>query len=117
MTDIEQLKCENCGAPLNKDLTCSYCGARYRRKDGPAPIFVQTCPARIHTLEASVAMDDYMIRDMGPDEASKFAVDCLEKEIAKGLTKHMEIRTNDDFMHFRQIVRGRVRVVDPDFRF
>lgn len=77
----------------------------------------QLYPERIHTLEASVAIDPYIIRDMGIDEASKFAVDLLAKEIAKELTKHMEISTNDDFMHCRKIVHGVVRVVDPDFRF
>ena len=29
MALLIKLECQNCGSPLNKDLVCEYCGARY----------------------------------------------------------------------------------------
>lgn len=122
MIDIQQLKCENCGAPLKEDLTCPYCGARYERKGaGINTCYVQMIPAKVHPLRAQVMIPDEQIMCLGEEETAEYAINTLVSALSKEIGRHMKVTTGyapgRSPFEACQIIRGEVRIVDPDFRF
>lgn len=119
MSDLVNLKCECCGATLNNDLTCPFCGARYERKYNTLnqPIFVKIQDAKIDTLRYELSIDKYQYETMGEEASAEITMHRMTQALATQMAKYMELNTYFDRHTFSQIVRGEVRVVKPDFRF
>lgn len=116
---LEELKCVNCGAPLDLlTLKCEYCGSQFAKKEERGLIhYVQTCPAQVATLSAQVNISDEAMRYGSADQISEFAVRQLTRNLAEALMPYMKIETYRDLYTMTQMVRGTIRVVEPDFRF
>lgn len=116
---LEELKCINCGAPLDQaTLKCEYCGSQFAKKEERGLIhYVQTCPAQVATLGAQVGISDETMRYMPADQVSDFTIRELKYKLAEALMPYMKIETHRDPCTMTQMVRGTIRVVEPDFRF
>ena len=116
---MEELKCKCCGAPLEKDGHCSYCGAVYKidRLFNGDPLYVQTCPAQIRRLTANVRISGTAISHLGEEGLGKYAQQEIQMQIAKSLGSMIKYRRSDDYINDEVMIRGEIRVVEPDFRF
>ena len=105
--------CKNCGAPLNSEGKCEYCGAIY----SPiiTPIFLENPKATILTADVNISND--LRRHMNPDDLSDYTIQQLSRKLAEGLSAYMKLRTSNDYFTDSTIIRGEVRILPPDFRF
>ena len=113
---MDQLKCESCGAPLEHDGHCSYCGARYKVDNNDRIVFMEYRPG-VQKIVAQTAIPDWL-RDLA---MQKELGTMAQKEIAHSLAEHLgdmiKYTTSYDPVFQRTMIRGEVRVVEPDFRF
>lgn len=116
---MEKLICESCGAPLNPNsLKCEYCGTHYKRdyREGVTH-YIQTCPAKVEVLASQISIPDMAIRHLDAEQAAEYATKELARGLAEALMPYMKIETHYEPIQMRQVIRGTVRVVEPDFRF
>lgn len=117
---LEELRCTHCDAPLNPNtLKCEYCGSQYERKqDGGNTHYIQTCPAQIQTLKAQVQVSNEIVHIMGSaDQISRHTLNEMSRVLADEVLKYAKIEHTYEPHTMTQIIRGTVRVVEPDFRF
>lgn len=115
-----QLRCENCnGALYPKTLTCPYCGAQYERaSDLMGSIhYIQTCPAKTSTLGYVMSVDEFDMERIPQEALAEHCMREMTYKLAEALVPYIKIETERDILTRRQIIRGSVRVIDPDFRF
>lgn len=118
---MKALICKNCGGSINpKTLQCEYCGTQYReelREDSILHIVFQSSPADIKALETRVSVSGDMMRNVPPERIAEFTMKEITHNLSKALAPFVEVVTEYDPRMMVQIVRGRIRVVEPDFRF
>ena len=115
---LYELKCKNCNGALNpKTLKCEYCGSQYREKnDNGRMVYIQTCPAKTEVLMAQVSVpDELVMRDA--EGIAKHTLNEMSNLLAEELIKFVKFEKEYDIHTMTQIIRGTVRVVEPDFRF
>lgn len=119
MSELIELTCKNCGGSLDPvTLKCEYCGTRYAKKEERGVThYIQTCPAKVQTVAAQVCVSEIMLHRAPADEVSEFTMRELTHYLAEALAPYMKIETTKDLCNMTQIIRGSVRVVEPDFRF
>ena len=70
-----------------------------------------------HTIAVESRVDPHMVDVLGEEETSKIVLKDMANEIAHKLAPFISIEARSDpFMNVK-IVRGKVRVLDPSFRF
>ena len=115
---METMTCKNCGAPLNDDLKCEYCGTQYRREmKEDSMLYIQTCPAEIATLCTQITVADEELNRCPDDYLAERCLKEMTYAIAKQLVPFMDVAITTDPRMMTKIIRGRIRVVEPDFRF
>ena len=118
---MKALVCENCGGKINPNtLQCEYCGTQYKEefKDGAIQhIVVQSCPAEIKVLATRVSVSEEMMYRMPPERIAEFTMKDITRSLAEALAPFVKLETERDPMARTQVIRGTVRVVEPDFRF
>ena len=118
---MEQLACKSCGAPLEKDGHCSYCGSRYEIKnDEIEPFIIQVERPGVHKIVVTTRIPCDYSTLASNEELGEMAEKEIAYKIAEQLGSCIKYTTNYDTGDpFRDciMVRGKVRVVDPDFRF
>ena len=120
---LYELKCRNCGGALDpKTLKCPYCGSQYERKnehmgDMVRPVYIQTCPAQIVPLAYQMSVSEEEMQYYPQEEMAEICMKKVTYELAKALVPYVKIETQRDLCNMQQIIRGTVRVVEPDFRF
>lgn len=116
---LEKLQCKNCGGTINPStLKCEYCGTQYAKKtENSITHYIQTCPAKIHTLASKTVIADELLIAVPQEHAAEFAMKQITLELAKALTPFIKLEVEQNPFDRTQIIRGAVRVVEPDFRF
>ena len=117
---MAEQNCTNCGAPINpRRRCCEYCGTTYSvgYADNVPVIFIETERPGIRVLQTEVAVPWYAGKRMSPGEISQYTLAEMKQQIADALTGLIEIKQNYDMEHDACIFRGRVRVLEPTFRF
>ena len=116
---LEALRCKYCNGHIDPHtLMCEYCGTQYREENRLGEVhYIQTCPAPIQVLRSQVVMTDEAIRHTSPEHMSEYAIKVLSRNLADALAEHMKVETYYEPGTMTQIIRGTVRVVEPDFRF
>ena len=108
--------CDCCGAPIDRhSMKCSYCGTQYKLENNNL-IRIKTFHNPIQTFAAKVAMDPYLLTELGPKEASEVAMNQLVNELSKCIAPMMEVYSEFDPGYCRHIVNGRIKVVQPVHR-
>lgn len=118
MIKIEPLICEQCGGAIDRrTMKCLFCDTQYERKNNGVTLNYVVEQPGTHRIRAQVRIDKRMMAD-NPERATAYTLDKMRQEIADGLLGYMKITTAEDFEFGRecQIIRGEVRVIDPEFR-
>jgi hypothetical protein len=116
---LEELRCRNCQAPLNPiTYKCEYCGSQYEKKiEHGVTHYIQTCPAKVQTIRSQVSVPDEVMCRMSEEDIARYTMNEMVHHLAEALAPYTKIETEKDYMLCRQIIRGTIRVVEPDFRF
>lgn len=117
--DLRELRCKNCGGAIDqRTLKCHYCGTQYVREDGTRrTIYFQSSPPSAVPLRYEMRVPEYSMQHIPQEEIAKICMDEMTHELAKCLVPYIKIETTRDLCNMEQIIRGTVRVVEPDFRF
>lgn len=115
---MEKLQCTNCGGKINpQTYTCEYCGTRYKKPNIPMMPMVMHEHPQCHTIAVESRVDPYTVNVLGEEETSKIVLEDMANEIAHKLAPFISIEARSDpFMNVK-IIRGKVRIIDPSFRF
>lgn len=120
MSDLKPLICPNCGGKVNAArMKCEYCGTEFRRDDdGVLKIRYESIPYNTQVLGVSVNVPKDRMMYIDDDSAIReFVMDEMTRRLAQALVPMMDITVQDD-PHFNSVVvRGRVQVIRPDYRY
>lgn len=117
---LEVMKCQSCGGTINpSSLRCEYCGTQYERKiEKGITHYIQTCPAQIHKLATQVEIEDVLLYNIPQDRVAEYAMKEIVNALAEALVPFVKLEVEHGISFKRtQIIRGTIRVVEPDFRF
>ena len=116
---LYELRCHNCGGQLDANtLKCPYCGSQYERENqGGQTIYIQTCPAQLVPLRYQMEMPIEDLSRVDPEILAEHCMKEITHSIAEALVPYIKFETERDPFKMRQIIRGSIRVVEPDFRF
>ena len=116
---MDKLQCTNCGGHINpRTNTCEYCGTKYMRpKSEIQPIYIEYERPGVHSLGARIAIDPWTIKTLGEEETSRMCMERITHELAKSLTPFVEIYTDHDIQLMQTTITGRIRVLEPSYRF
>ena len=115
---MTELNCRNCGAPLNRDGKCAYCGSVYRIEGRGSEVrYVEIHSSPVQTLTCKAELPRFQAERMPESFLTDYVTENLRHELAKGLMEAMKVVIHEDRMRDVIVVRGTVRVVPPDFRF
>ena len=117
LIEIKPLLCEQCGGRIDrKTMRCPYCGTEYGRQNNGVQIRFKEGRPGEYSIFAQVQVDMDMIA-ADPEFSKEYALDAMRQEIADALMAFTKISTSMNFdpLGRYQIVRGEVRVIDPEF--
>ena len=104
--------CTQCGGRVNRaTLICESCGTTFK-ENAQGLRFAVEKPG-VHTVQAMLTIDREFFLSVGLEEASKYAVKELSKEIASGLVPFMQIKAEDNICLHQVTMKARLRVVEP----
>ena len=119
---MEALTCKCCGAPLEADGRCSYCGTRHKI-DYISPqlrtLEVVSVPAKTQEISASVFVPmDAINRCEAMDavEFGKYVRHRLAGQMARHIEENMQVRIFDDYKMDAKRCEARIRVILPGER-
>lgn len=113
---MTRLACEACGAPLTADGRCEYCGARYRLERGDTIRVIQVEHPKVQTIAMTAAITKELAARY-PDEAGRIVLRDMTRQMAESLAAFMKIERSEDPCRDAIMIRGTIRVVEPDFMF
>jgi hypothetical protein len=120
MSDLKPLVCPNCGGKINAArMKCEYCGTEFRRDDdGVLKIRYESIPYNTQVLGVSVNVPKDRMMYIDDDSAIRgFVMDEMTHRLAQALVPMMDITVQDN-PHFNSVdVRGRIRIIRPDYRY
>lgn len=111
-------KCKNCGAPLERNGKCSYCGSVFEISYFGSDIkFIEVGAPKAETLEAKIEVPFQVRHYMKEEDISAYSLRALSEQLAEGLAGYMRLDVMEDPCRMATIVRGRVRVLPPNSRY
>lgn len=115
---MENLTCTRCGGTIDpKTYRCEYCGTYYEKPaTANATLKVIQAPANIIPLSACAAVDKEIIVANG-ELAAKYVRSEMAHKLATELAKYMDIITYEEPRTYQIMVKGRIRVVAPEYRY
>ena len=118
--ELKPLVCKRCGGALDPDtLKCSYCGT-YHKLDssyyGRESYIIVDHPG-VEVLGVQQAFNRWELANMPKDAIERITRRGLCEKLAEALYPYMEFEMSDDYRTDSAIIRGRLRVVKPDYRF
>ena len=117
MFEAKPMKCQNCGANINRrTMQCDYCGTEYESPNERLKIVVDR--PGVHTIRCETRVDMDHMR-YSPEGAREYVLQDMRQQIADGLLAYMKFATSESYepLNCCQIIRGEVRVIDPSFRY
>lgn len=119
MNELKPLTCPNCGGKINAArMRCEYCGTQFKRDEGPV-VRIEAVRPGVKTLRANVAIHDYYLRSgwMDDDVLRKLVGDEMSHQLARALVPMLDLKVGHDLERMEAVVRGRIRVLEPGYRF
>lgn len=114
---MEKRNCPNCGAPIAEGrYKCEYCGTTFKREYSDV-LIVERTDVPIRTLQTRVVIPRWKT-ELGADMAfAEYTLREMRNQLAEALTGLIEIRQCSDPVGDEIIFDGRVRIVEPAYRF
>lgn len=109
---MKELKCTNCGAPLEPSGKCAYCGARFRIENNYQMTLLQIEHPKVVPLICETIIGNDVVARAG-EAAAEIAKHDMARKMALALEKCMDIKISNDYMNDAVRVRGKIRVVLP----
>ena len=122
MAELKPLICKRCGGALDPvTMKCSYCGT-YHKTDFSDDGFVREVRyivdrPGVEVLGVQQAFNRWELANMPKDAIERITRRGLCGKLAEALYPYMEFEMSDDYFTDSAIIRGRLRVVKPDYRF
>ena len=118
MSELRMLKCLNCGAPLDpKTLKCNYCGTYHERTHEGIVHIIKSIPVGTTVLRAHVALTRDFTMSVSDEHIGRYVRSVMANKISQDITNYMDVGCEydpfEDMMHFA----GKLRIIEPDFRF
>lgn len=115
-----KLQCTNCGGHINPNTyVCEYCGTRYEKPTDRTmmlpPVMIEH--PKVKTFAAKVNVDPHMVECLGEKDAADYCVRQITSSLADQLAPFITIEVDYDHMECCRIVKGKVRIVEPSFKF
>lgn len=96
MTKLINIKCPNCGAPINKEtLHCDYCGSEFRWDEQHVRLITIRDP-RVLTFKARADIVAEALDALGESGAAEYAKDMLCEGMVEAVKENMEIYSDYD---------------------
>lgn len=118
---MEKLTCENCGAPLNNDGKCLYCGTIYRinRLYDGSPVLVVERHAQAQTLKVRtrISHEERSYFRGGEEALQRRTIAEMRERMADALVNYLQLDVHEDPFQRATIIDGTIRVLPPDFMF
>jgi len=110
--------CPQCGGKVNRtSLVCEMCGTQFKeeRSEDRVSRLVVTRPGVV-TLGQTLRVDKfYLTHD--PKKFSEYAIKMLAREFTECIAPYLDIKVEDNPRDSSYIMRARLRVVEPEYRF
>ena len=119
MAELKPLICKRCGGALDPvTLKCSYCGTWHKVEPDMAREvrYIVDRPG-VEVLGVQQAFGRWDLANMPRDAIERITRRGLCEKLAEALYPYMEFEMSDDYFTGNAIIRGRLRVVKPDYRF
>lgn len=117
---MEPLVCKQCGGAINPvKMRCEYCGTYYKRSDDltkPLQIIYHQGP-RADVLQAGAYIDSCLVSHINQEDIGRILHSEITRKMAEALEPYMEYTVQEDPVHLKYVVRGRVRVLPPGYSF
>ena len=117
MNELKPLTCPNCGGRIDAArMRCEYCGTRFKREEGSA-FRIEVARPGVKTLQVNARIPDHYIMDIGDDAIRSIVRDQMSHQLAEALVPMLDLSVGHDLHLNEAIVRGRIRVLEPGYRF
>lgn len=115
---LEPRTCPNCGAsvPFGQHQ-CSYCGTMFKGGDIYGPLVIEKANQCMHVIKTNVAIPRYAMERMSSEGQKDYILNEMRKQMADALLGLIEIRETFDPEHMDVLYEGRIRVIEPSFRY
>lgn len=114
---MKPLICPNCGGKINRSrMKCEYCGTEFKEEHGELIRFETVpCGTKVFAVNAVVPDEEILYADGEP--IMSYVRNELTHKLAEALVPMLDLQVEKDPAHMRHFVRGRIRVVEPGYRF
>lgn len=117
MTDLKPLTCPNCGGRINAArMRCEYCGTQFKREE-ESVFRIEVARPGVKTLQVNARMPERYIMDIGDDAIRSIVRDQMSHQLAEALVPMLDLKVGHDLERMEGIVCGRIRVLEPGYRF
>jgi len=118
--DYVALTCKKCGGALNPDtMRCPYCGTYHRWEDNSTErvlLEVEKPGIRVYQAGIEVAREAKMYMPID-DFARHVKHKLVQGLIEKGIDENIEMYSEYDIVNMTDRYYGRLRVLEPSYRF
>ena len=114
---MKAMICERCGGKINpKTRRCEYCGTYYEREFPDFIIQMERPDVQVLSFDMAVGQEWDMM-NLKKEDLMRFVHREMTLRLAVALEPNVEYKIFEDPCFDRSIVRGRVRVLPPGYRF
>ena len=118
MDELKPLICKRCGGEIDRhDMKCHYCGTYYIYEDVSTKSVIKVDFPGVEVLNVAQAFSRFELANMPKEAIAELTHRSLCGKLAEALYPYMEFEMSDDYLTDNAIIRGRLRVVKPDYRF
>lgn len=114
---MSPLICKQCGGKIDPvKMVCEYCGTSYN-DCFPRQIKYVVEQPNVHTLATNITVPMEVLRHVDAGNFSKHIVRDMSSQLAEAIAPYLTIDVEDDPYTMEKHVRGKIRVLDPKFRY
>lgn len=106
--------CQCCGGTINRDtMKCEYCGTEYEKNDDQVRLRIETFHNPVESLISRVGISDEEMRALGPETASKLAMQSICRQLSECLVPFIDVCVENDPCTMMHNFAGRLKIVRP----
>lgn len=106
--------CQCCGGTINRaTMKCEYCGTEYEKADDQVRLRIETFQNPVETLGCQVGITDEDMIALGPEAASKLAMQKMCRQLSECLAPFINMRIEHDPSTRIHHLEGRLKIVRP----